>query len=48
MLNLVQKHIKDKKLFALGLRAGLEKEVKQQEKDGAAVDFNIILWNQKD
>ena len=48
MLNLVQKRTKDKKLFALDLRVGLEREVKQQEKDGAAVDFNIILWNQKD
>lgn len=38
MLKWVQKHIKDKKHFAVDLKAGLEKEEKQLEEDGAAVD----------
>jgi len=41
MLKLEQKLIKDKKLFAVDLKAGTENAVKQLEKGGAAVDFNI-------
>ena len=36
MLNQVVKPLKDVKLFALGQKAGLEKEVRQLEKDGNA------------
>ncbi len=39
MLKLEQKLIKDKKLFVVDQKAGQEKEEKQLEKDGAAVDF---------
>ena len=38
MLKLVRLLIKDKKHFALDLKAGLVKEVKPLEKDGAVVD----------
>jgi len=37
-LKLVQKHIKDKKHFAVDQEVGREKEVKPLEEDGAAVD----------
>jgi hypothetical protein len=42
MLRLVQKRIRDKKLFVQGLKVGQEKEVERQEKDGVAVDFSVM------
>lgn len=40
MQKLVLNHTKDKKLFAQGLKAGMEKEAKLLGEDGAAVGFN--------
>ena len=46
MLKLVQLLIKDKKHFALDLKAGQVKEVKLLEKDGAVVDILKIQYNE--